>query len=56
MRALATAVVVGTILTLINQGDHLLRGELTTAMLFKIPLTYLVPYTVTVWGALAARR
>jgi len=56
VRALATAAVVGTILTLINQGDLLLRGDLSTAMLFKIPLTYVVPYTVTVWGTLAARR
>ena len=55
MRALATAVVVGTILTLISRGDYLLRAGFTPAMLFKIPLTYLVPYAMTVWGTLAAR-
>lgn len=56
LRALSTSVVVGTILTIINQGDHILRAEFAVPMMLKIPLTYLVPYLVTVWGTLAGRR
>ncbi len=51
-RATVTALVVGTILTALNQGDLLLAGDTTSAMLWKIPLTYLVPFCVTIWGAL----
>jgi hypothetical protein len=51
-RATVTALVVGTILTALNQGDLLLAGDTTSAMLWKIPLTYLVPFLVTIWGAL----
>ena len=51
-RATITALVVGTILTALNQGDLLLTGDTTSAMLWKIPLTYLVPFLVTIWGAL----
>ena len=55
-RALITALVVGTVLTAINQGDVILRGDLRAAHLLKIPLTYVVPYAVTTWGALAVGR
>lgn len=51
-RALITALVVGSLLTLLNQGDVLLGGDLPPALLWKIPLTYAVPYAVTTWGAL----
>jgi len=51
-RATMTALVVGTILTALNQGDLLLRGDLSPAMWWKIPLTYSVPFSVTIWGAL----
>jgi len=52
--ALIAALVVGTILNLINQGDVLWRGgELD---LVKLGLTYLVPYCVATYGAVAARR
>ena len=55
-KALATALVVGTILTVINQGDVLLAGQLTPAMLWKIPLTYVVPFAVSSYSALAISR
>ena len=51
-RAGVTALVVGTILTALNQGDLLIAGDPTAAMWWKIPLTYLVPFCVTIWGAL----
>ncbi len=50
--AALTSVVVGTILTLINQGDLLVAGDFTGAMAWKIPLTYSVPYMVATWSAL----
>jgi hypothetical protein len=51
-RAGATALVVGTILTALNQGDLLVSGDANAAMWWKIPLTYAVPFVVTIWGAL----
>ena len=50
------AVVVGTILTFLNQGDTLISGEWNNALYWKIPLTYCVPFLVATYGALAAAR
>jgi hypothetical protein len=50
--ALVTSAIVGTVLTLINQGDLLFSGEVTGAMAWKIPLTYSVPYLVATVSAL----
>jgi hypothetical protein len=47
------AVVVGTILNLINQGDALFgQGPINW---IKIVLTYLVPYAVSTYGAVSYR-
>lgn len=46
-RASVTALVVGAILIVINQGDALLSGQVNANLLFKIILTVLVPYTVS---------
>lgn len=51
-RSAAAAAVVGTVLTLLNQGDVLLYGDLTNALFWKIPLTYCVPFIVATYGAL----
>ena len=53
--AVLTALVVGTILTAINQGNLIMAGDLADAMAWKIPLTYTVPYAVTTWGRAAVR-
>ena len=45
------ALVVGTLLALINHTDALLAGALNTALLAKILLTYLVPFSVASWSA-----
>lgn len=55
-RAVVVAVVVGTILTVINQGDVLLSGAITPLVVLKIGLTYLVPYSVSTFSALQANR
>ena len=44
-RAIRVALVVGTILLVINQGDVLLGGHVTALVGAKIGLTYLVPFS-----------
>ncbi|MER3419167.1 MAG: hypothetical protein C4290_00980 [Chloroflexota bacterium] len=53
---LLTALLVGSVLTAINQGDHLLRGEVTGGVVLKMGLTYCVPFAVSTSGALGAAR
>ena len=55
-RSLLTALVVGTILTVLNQGDRFLSGSWASAYYWKVPLTYCVPFLVATWGALANSR
>jgi len=50
------ALVVGSILTLLNQGDILFAGNWVGAMYWKIPLTYCVPFCVATYGALSNGR
>ena len=52
-RSLMAAVVVGTILNLINQGDALFSGRRLDWL--KLALTYIVPYCVATYGAAAFR-
>jgi hypothetical protein len=54
MKAFFTALVVGTILTLINHGDTIVGGEFPPLM--KVILTYCTPYCVTTWGAVTGKR
>jgi hypothetical protein len=55
-RALRVALVVGTLLFVINQADLVLRGELSSGVALKIGLTYLVPFTVSTYSALQINR
>jgi hypothetical protein len=52
-RSLRVALVVGTILNLINQGDALVAGR--PLGLVKLALTYIVPYLVCTYGAVSFR-
>ena len=52
-RALAVALVVGTILNLINQGDALFAGG--PVDLPKFLLNFIVPYCVSTYGAVSYR-
>jgi hypothetical protein len=52
-RSFFVALIVGTILNLINQGDALFSGGLLN--LTKIILTYAVPYCVATYGAVSYR-
>jgi len=55
-RSVLIALVVGTLLTVINQGDVLLAQPWTGGLLWKIPLTYAVPFIVATIGALGTGR
>lgn len=52
-RSALTALVVGTALVAINQGNSILGGNFPLALVWKVPLTYAVPFCVATWGALA---
>ncbi len=52
-RSLWVALIVGTILNLINQGDLLLSGQRLDCT--KLLLTYVVPYMVSTYGAVSFR-
>jgi hypothetical protein len=53
-RGLKVGLIVGTILTAINQGDLILSGSLSAASAWKILLTYLVPYCVSTYAGVSA--
>ena len=55
-RSAAASIVVGTILTALNQGDLLISGQWSSALFWKIPLTYCVPFIVATYGALTNNR
>ena len=55
-KSLVASVVVGTLLTLLNQGDFLISGNWNAALYWKIPLTYCVPFLVATYGALSNVR
>jgi hypothetical protein len=52
-RSLGVALVVGTVLNLINQGDAIVAMEGVSWL--KIVLTYCVPYAVCTYGAVSSR-
>ena len=52
-RSLYVALLVGTVLNVINQGDTVLRGEALNVT--KLLLTYFVPYCVATYGAVSFR-
>ena len=55
-RSFFTAIVVGTALVAINQGNILLTGRFPASLYWKVPLTYCVPFCVATWGALINSR
>jgi hypothetical protein len=52
-RSARVALVVGTLLNLINQGDAFLHGAHIN--LLKLALTFAVPYVVATYGAVSFR-
>lgn len=54
VRSLKVGAIVGTLLTAINQGDLILSGSLAAATIWKIPLTYLVPFSVSTYASVSS--
>jgi hypothetical protein len=52
-RSLQVALIVGTLLNLVNQGDVLFHGGHVS--FFKVALTYCVPFVVATYGAVSFR-
>ncbi len=55
-RAIRIALVVGTLLILINHGDALLHGALSPLRLGQMVLTVLVPYCVSTVSSVSVIR
>lgn len=55
-RTIRIALVVGTLLTLINQADVILGGDATALVWVKAGLNYCVPFAVSNLGLLAGKR
>jgi hypothetical protein len=56
VRTISIALIVGTVLFLINQLDVVIRGDATIVVWLKSALTYLVPFVVSNLGVLVATR
>jgi hypothetical protein len=55
-RTIPIALVVGTLLTIINQADVILKGDATAFTWVKCGLNYCVPFVVSNLGLLAGKR
>jgi hypothetical protein len=55
-RTLTTAVVVGTLLSAINEGYLVAQGELSAGTWARIAANYLIPFMVANVGVLSATR
>lgn len=55
-QTVAVALVVGTVLFVINQLDSVIAGRATAATWTKVALTYLVPFCVANYGLLVGQR
>ena len=55
-RCVIVALIVGTILFLINQADVVFSGRATSSTWVKIGLSYLVPFLVSQYGIVLASR
>lgn len=51
-----TALLVGTILALINHGADMLAGQLSARWIVPMLITYLVPFSVATYGQVHGKR
>jgi len=56
LRASVIALIVGSILVIINHGDAIVRGDLSAGRLLRIALTMGVPYCVSTYSSVSALR
>lgn len=55
-RTLRIALIVGVVLTLINQADVIIGGDASAATWVKVGLNFCVPFVVSNLGLLAGKR
>lgn len=55
-RAVASALVVGPLLTAINHGDAIISGDISGGRLLKIALTVIVPFAVSTCSSVHAAQ
>lgn len=55
-RTIRIALVVGVVLTLINQADVIIGGDAASATWIKVGLNFCVPFVVSNLGLLAGKR
>jgi hypothetical protein len=55
-RACVMSAIVGTLLMLINHGDALWEGGMTSGRWLRVALTYFVPYAVSTISSVLALR
>lgn len=55
-RTVRIALIVGVVLTLINQADVIIRGDATAVTGVKVALNFCVPFVVSNLGLLAGKR
>ena len=53
-RSMRVGLVVGTILIVINYTDRFMAGNLKAVDIFKMILTYFVPYSVSTYASVSA--
>jgi hypothetical protein len=56
VRALVVAAVVGTVLVLVNHGDHITEEPICDRFFLKCGISYLVPFLVSLGSAVMADR
>ncbi|HEY6408908.1 MAG TPA: nitrate/nitrite transporter NrtS [Ktedonobacteraceae bacterium] len=56
VRSIKTALVVGTLLALINHWQDFLSGDFSPHWIIPMLLTYLVPFSVATYGQVQGKR
>ena len=55
-RASVTALLVGTILSLITRGETIMSADFSMALTWQLGLLFVIPYSVSTWSSVAAMR
>ena len=55
-RAVRVALIVGTVLAILNHGEKMIPISMTSLDFVKVVLTYFVPYSVSTWSSVGAIR
>jgi hypothetical protein len=53
-RALLTALLIGTMLNIINSYDVFMEGKMTSRNIIRVMLTYITPFCVSLYSSMKA--